>query len=321
MLPPKERRFPSPLLTELRPESVSPAATVQESPEIAVAPFDRAVLSWNGTGSLRLELRLRIGSEWTPYALMGVVEGNKSRSARRPEAVLAGNRLPVDLQIDTLAVERGAKANAFQVRASGSGKLTAVSVTHFERRDNRFTHTPSAADAWGTILPVPTRAQRDVENPAIGGEVCSPTSLSMVLEYYGKKLRTVDVAWACRDEATKIYGNWPANTAVAARILGGWAAVAKLRGFDEVEREISEKRPVVLSHRWERGDLSNAPISRSNGHLIVAVGFTESGDVVVNDPAAKRDGVRRVYKREELFATWQKRGDGIAYIIHPRNVG
>jgi hypothetical protein len=90
-------------------------------------------------------------------------------------------------------------------------------------------------------------------------------------------------------------------------------------GFDPVEREIAAGRPVILSHRWELGDLENAPVSRSNGHLIVVVGFTKDGDVVVNDPAAKVAGaVRRVYKRHELFRTWQIRGEGIAYLMHPR---
>jgi uncharacterized protein YvpB len=308
------RRFPSPLLTELRP---SPTTPTQVSSVVEVAPFDRAVLSWNGTGNYRLELRLRIGSEWTPYALMGVIEGNKSRSAQGTEADLPGNRLPVELEIDTLLVRGETKASAFQVRATGKGKLTALAVTHYQRSDSRYTESPTVPKAWGTILDVPQRAQRDVENPDIGGEVCSPTSVAMALEYHGKKLRTVDVAWACRDEATKIYGNWSVNAAVAARILGGWSVVVKLRGFDEIEREISEKRPVVLSHRWERGDLSNAPISRSNGHLILVIGFTEDGDIVVNDPAGKSDSVRRIYTRRELFYTWQKRGEGIVYIIQP----
>ena len=38
---------------------------------------------------------------------------------------------------------------------------------------------------------------------------------------------------------------------------------------------------------------------------------------IVNDPAAKKEGVRRVYRRRELFKTWQERGEGIAYLIHP----
>ena len=89
----------------------------------------------------------------------------------------------------------------------------------------------------------------------------------------------------------------------------------RLPGFAAVEREIAAGRPVVLSHNWRPGQLSGAPVSGSGGHLIVVVGFTERGDVVVNDPAARPGGVRRVYRRGELFGTWQNNGGGIAYRI------
>lgn len=308
------RHFPSPLLTELRPQGTE---RVRESPAIGVAPFERAVLSWNGTGDWVLELRLRVNGTWTPYAVMAVTKGDSQRSATTAEeAPVKASPIPVSLDTDTLVVKGGATADAFQVRVTGSGELTALAVTHYRRNDARLTDRP-AADAWGVALPVPERAQRDCEEPSIRGEVCSPTSLTMVMAYYGKSLRILDTARAVFDPQAKLYGNWPANTATAVRNLGGWAAVVKMRGFDEVEREIAERRPVILSHRWSKGDLTNAPVSSSDGHLIVAAGFTKDGDVVVNDPAGKTDGVRRVYKREELFRTWQERGEGIAYVIQP----
>ena len=57
----------------------------------------------------------------------------------------------------------------------------------------------------------------------------------------------------------------------------------------------------------------------SSGHLLVIRGFTRSGDVIVNDPAADRNtGVRRVYQREEFRKVWFGRGSGgVAYLVHP----
>jgi len=318
----ENQQFSSPRFTELSPVAESGSG---ESPLVTVTPFDRAVLSWNGEGSWRLEMRLLVNGVLSPYFLLGVLYGTRQRSASLSDTMglELASPAPVTLETDTLVVKGGQKATGFQVRATGEGNLRTLTVAHYRRDDRRYTDRPVVAGAWGTTLPVPERAQRDVEDRAIGGEVCSPTSVSMVLEYYGSRYRTIDVARAAFDPEGRLYGNWPCNTGVAARLLksvgtgkAGWSAVVKMTGFNEMEREIAARRPVIMSHRWERGDLSDAPVSRSNGHLIVAVGFTKEGDVVVNDPAAKPGMVRRFYRRRELFRTWQERGEGIAYLLH-----
>ena len=59
--------------------------------------------------------------------------------------------------------------------------------------------------------------------------------------------------------------------------------------------------------------------------LLVIVGFTRTGDVVVNDPAAGTNkGVRRTYDRGQFEDAWLKRypsggsmkgSGGVAYVI------
>jgi hypothetical protein len=305
--------FVSPRFTELMPAPNRKGSG--ESPLIDVEPFDRAVLSWNGEGNWRLEVRLLIEDVLTPYYVLGELEGIRQSSATLPAAEFTS--LSVDM--DTLKLSDGKKATAFQVRAAGTGALRMLAVTHYRHDDRNYTDQPAVASAWGTTLDVRPRAQRDVEEEThIGGICCSPTSVSMALEFHGSTFRTIDVCRAVVDGDSKVYGNWPCNTGAAARLLpGAWSAVVKMVGFDELEREIAAGRPVVFSHRWGETDLSNPPIPRSNGHLILVVGFTEEGDVVVNDPAAKAPEVRRVYKRSELFHTWQELSSGIVYLIHP----
>ena len=61
---------------------------------------------------------------------------------------------------------------------------------------------------------------------------------------------------------------------------------------------------------------SGAPISASAGHLLVIVGFTDTGDVVVNDPAATtRAGVRRTYDRGQFEDGWIPTSGGTVYVI------
>jgi hypothetical protein len=65
------------------------------------------------------------------------------------------------------------------------------------------------------------------------------------------------------------------------------------------------------------GELSGAPVSASNGHLVVIVGFTAAGDPVVNDPAANTAaGVRHVYDRAEFENAWLPKSGGVVYVIH-----
>jgi hypothetical protein len=165
-----------------------------------------------------------------------------------------------------------------------------------------------------------------------GGEAwCSPTSTSMVLGYYGALpkpylYRFVPaghpapwVDYAARktyDAAYEGTGNWPFNTAYAAP-LAGHAFVTRLRSLREAESFLAAGIPLVASVSWGPGELTGAPVSSSNGHLLVIVGFTADGDPVVNDPAAKSAaGVRHVYDRAQFENSWLPTSGGVVYVIH-----
>nr|MBA2716200.1 C39 family peptidase [Propionibacteriales bacterium] len=74
----------------------------------------------------------------------------------------------------------------------------------------------------------------------------------------------------------------------------------------------------VASIGFGPGELDGAPISSTNGHLLVIRGFTQNGDVIVNDPAALvAKTVRRVYDRGQFENAWLDTTGGVAYVIHP----
>ena len=111
-------------------------------------------------------------------------------------------------------------------------------------------------------------------------------------------------------------GNWPFNTAYAAsRGLHAFVDPAALAR--EAESLVAAGIPVIASVSFSSGALAGAPISATSGHLLVIVGFTATGDVVVNDPAASSSsGVRRTYNRAQLEAAWLGGSGGTAYVIH-----
>ena len=185
--------------------------------------------------------------------------------------------------------------------------------------------TSKPGPAAGTTLDVPKFSQmvHSGHFPRWGGggqAWCSPTSTSMVLAYYNTLPPARAYGWVgdhpqpwVDDAARMTYdydydgaGNWPFNTAYAAP-LAGKALVTRLRSMREAERFIVAGIPLVASIAFGPGELDDAPISSTPGHLLVIVGFTRNGNVVVNDPAASsRSGVRRVYDRGQLERAWLK---------------
>jgi uncharacterized protein YvpB len=165
---------------------------------------------------------------------------------------------------------------------------------------------------WCRDLKVPFRTQKDAP-PALANQICSPTSVSMVMEYFGVNRPTVENALAIYDEEYDLFGNWARAVQRAGELgLDGW--LQRFRNWEQVKAQIAQGRPVIASIAFRKGEFPSAVISRTNGHLIVIRGFTAGGDVIVNDPANREKGAGAVYKAEELANAWFGHG-GVGYVI------
>lgn len=195
----------------------------------------------------------------------------------------------------------------------------------------------------GVVLDVPALSQQvhcgHYPQWGGGGKVwCSPTSVAMVLRYWAVGPDADELAWVdppvdaivdhgarnSWDYAYRGAGNWPFGTAYAARYgLRAWATA--LRSLRDAEEWIASGVPLVISLAHAPGELDGAGY-HTEGHLMVVIGFTEDGDVVVNDPAshelASNDEVRVTYRRDQLERLWLEHSRGACYIIlpvdHPR---
>jgi hypothetical protein len=207
--------------------------------------------------------------------------------------------------------------------------------------DDKTVPVSPVGRARGRVLDVPTLSQEvhtghypQWDN---GGEAwCSATSTAMVVKYWRTGPRPSQLTWVdppvdaevdftARNVFDYTYdgaGNWPFNTAYATR-WGLKAFVTRLRSFTEAEELIRAGIPVIISVSFAKGDLDGAGYG-TNGHLMVVVGFTDDGDVVVNDPAshliADDDQVRFTYRRDQLENAWVPHSGGTAYVIHPAHV-
>jgi hypothetical protein len=214
---------------------------------------------------------------------------------------------------------------------------------------DRFTAPAGpSAGAWGTELAVPRYSQNTHagEYPEYGGggeAWCSPTSTEMVVEYWGKRPSDEDLEWIDPDIADPVIphaarftydhdydgtGNWPFNTAYAAS-FGLSGHITRLSSLTDIERFVKAGIPVITSQSFLASELDGAGYGTA-GHIMVVIGFTETGDVIANDPASgSNEAVRHVYKREQFANIWlrTKRHNasggisggpgGIAYIIAP----
>jgi len=305
-------------------------AVVLTSPEVATAfPWKELVVSWNvelraGAG-LKVEARAHYPGRTTGYYTMGWWAEEALRHRR--ESVTGQRDEDGDVKTDTLVLER--EARRAQVRLTllpgedgqlPSVKLVGLSVAGAAERKRRST---TIASARARVLDVPEKSQLDYEG---GREWCSPTCVSMVLAYWADKLGRAElkldvpaVAAAVHDRNWPGTGNWAFNTAFAGRFPGIRAIVARLADVTQLEAWVAAGVPPVAS---VAPDVMNGrTVEASGGHLVVCVGFTVEGDVIINDPwanPASAAKVRRTIPRDRFDAAWE-RSRRTVYLIYPQS--
>ncbi len=288
-----------------------------------VPSFD--VLTPPGTW-VRLTLAARVEGQWTrdyDFGVWALDTGTVTRHSGGRQEDEQGKVLT-----DTLVLKQRADALRMTVwlYSTQPGTTPRVRALAAAATDTGRVARDEASDrrAWGTVLRVPGRSQ--LLYPPDGGVWCSPTSVSMLLAYWGERLGREELVVPVPEAASRVYdavykgtGNWPFNTAYAAALGQGalHGMVARFDSFTQVERLISAGIPVSISIAFEKGQLTGAPMERSDGHLIVVKGFSPEGDVVCNDPAFSSDAAVNVtYRREELRRAWDHSRRS-AYVLWP----
>jgi hypothetical protein len=310
------------------PQHGYPREGTWTSPQVRTAfAFTEMVPSWNvitppQTG-VRFEVRAREAAtqQWSPWLRIGAW-GRIAQSHRRDECDLGR------VKTDTLFLDR--PADAYQIRATLQSFVFDQSVNPAVRRiavcysgpaneDSLWAKAahpdPGPPQRWARDLKIPFRPQGDNAAPVIG-ETCSPTSVSMVLCYWGLTGATMENALAIWDDHNALFGNW-SNATQRASELGMDAWLQRFRNWDQVKEMIARGQPVVASIRFEKGTFPDAPIYQATGgHLIVIRGFTPDGKVIVNDPANRAKGNGALYPAAGLAHAWFGNG-GVGYVIRP----
>lgn len=315
--------------------------TLTSKPVSTSISYNTLIPSWDartpaGTSIVML-VRVRYGGQWSNWMSLGsysAAERGGSTSPTHPNW---------KVEVDTIVKRSGANADAYQYRLRlfsdfkdrGPAVRRVALVSSKSGRHGDEINVGNLERTWGKSLNLPRRSQYDHD---AGAAWCSPTSLSMVTTYWGNrhnestwKKTPPTVARGVYDAGARIWGNWPFNTGYSSH-LNLKSSVSRFNSIQQVERWIDVGIPVIASVAWDNRysdrSLNNASIPRATyGHLLVIVGFTSSGNVIVNDPAASPSSqVRRVYNRGQFSRAWLNserwrggRSDGVVYLVHPRN--
>jgi len=321
-------------------------ATWTSPPTIPGFAFNELVATWHAQtpDSSWVEVAARVrparAAGWSGWLVLARWADNDT--GLHPASVPVPADELTSVAADTVRVSGG--AHAWQLRvtllrpepAAGDGPLLTYAGAMVSSVGSHARATSAPGSGAGRVLDVPAFSQRihagHCPQWGGGGEVwCSPTSIAMLLAYWGTGPDVDAISWVdpaypdrtvyhavrhCWDHAYGGAGNWSFNAAYAAR-FGLRTFVTRLRDLTEAETFIAAGIPLVASVIVDPAALAGADYG-SEGHLVVLAGFTPDGDVVVNDPAAHNLAtLRRVYARGDFERAWVGGSGGLVYVIHP----
>ena len=292
------------------------------SPVTPSRPADELIATWNADvapdGWIRTELRAFHGGRPTRFYTLGLWSSDPAVHPR--ESVRGQQDDDGDVDTDTLQLKEA--ADGFQLKitlgpATNAARLKLLAVCLTDTRAEPKARRPLRR-AWGKSVTAPELTQLAYPE---GGAWCSPTTVAMLLGFWAAKLDRPELALEVPDVARAVHdatwggtGNWTFNMAFAGSLTGVRACVTRFGDARELEEWIEQGYPVGVSVCYDRlRTLGPGP----NGHLMVLVGFTEDGDVILNDPGVRRE-IRRVFPRERFLNAWAHSRNTV-YLVYPED--
>ena len=311
---------------------------IYTSQVINLKTFKRLLVSWNcetpkGTW-IEVQARAFISYyddnenstyEWSDWLSFGKWGTHIKRSSKSPDSHLA------KISTDEFIIKGNYTdtASKIQIRALLHTENTNVTPSIRQFVISYKNNTPRLKGIEipsNKIIDVPSYSQY-IRDKNIGSVICSPTSITMLLNRRNENLIVEETAWSCFDYDYEAFGNWLFNVAFASSL--GYESFVEYGNLKSLKREIYSGYPVAVSVKYtndinnlEYPYIENAPITTA-GHILVVRGFEKKDGidyVVVNDPAGKsNESVTRRYKLSEFESAWH-RGSNIMYVIHDKKV-
>jgi hypothetical protein len=260
-----------------------------------------------GPCSFRFEACALVEGHWTSWIATATIGAPVFSSE-------ISSRGPLTVEVDVFRAMTPVERIRLRVRVHPASAVAHPLLITLSTCDLDPSLESEPRSAETTTLAVPARSQME-ESEEIRARICSPTSLAMVLEYWGQSASVRELAAEIFHRELDCYGVWPAAIAAAARRgLAGY--LLRFPDWSVAAWCLREGLPIIASIRYEADELEGAAMPRTDGHLVVLTG-EDLTHVYVNDPAGRTMAeVERRYRREQLCRVWLERS-GVGYVFFP----
>jgi len=288
--------------------------------------FNELILSWNALrpddGKLTFAVSIKHANQWSNWHRLAEWGPDFQRT-------FVNKRHPyVHTKHVRVEMQRGCRARGFRVRVTSSGgaKLENLKALFACLSNlNQFQINQPDKDLSHVVIQgVPRQSQMVIDHPR-RKDLCSPTSTSVVVNYFMRSLYgqtsnmhdyVIDFADKVHDQGPNIYGNWLFNVAQAYNSSRGdvFYRVERLNSFNDLYSYLAREIPIVVSVRRLRGGAT----PYRNGHILVVVGYNPVNKTVLCiDPAFRNaKSCLKAYGLWDFLYAWG-RSRNLSYIPMP----
>jgi hypothetical protein len=278
-------------------------------PDSSEFPFNRGLPSWNGfapndSGSFKVVMRFYDGSAgtWSPWLTVGFWKANIWTTYGSTS--YSGGKIDIDNAVLNSYYYKW-QFKVVMKRTSSGQPSPGLYKLSFYVSDQKTTDDVSITSLINDkpekiFIPTEFFWQYSID-PDIGGDICSPTSVSMALRSYNIEVDPLQFARDTKCPYWGIFGIWPRVVQNAAE-YGIDGAVTRYRTWSQAADVLASGGRVVMS--------VGSPLYPS-GHLMMLAGFDDAGNPLVHDPA-RSNGYGYKFNKTSLSQSWFNKG-GIAY--------
>ena len=278
-------------------------------PQYSQSPFNEGLPSWNGSAAdanngFRVQMRFPYNGSWSPWLTVGYWKTNILGSYSKP--TYGGGYIDYD-NVKLNSYQNSWQFKVIMKRNSASVESPTIHKLSFFISDTKTTDsvniTSIVSDSPAAVFIPTTFIYQYGVDPGIGGDICSPTSVAMILKSYNIDVDPRQFALDNYDTNFGMFGIWPRVVQNAAE-YGLDGAVTRYRTWSEAREVLANGGRISMS--------VGPPLY--TGHLMMLAGFTSDGRPIVHDPA-KSNGYSYIFNKTLLSQSWFNKG-GVAYTFY-----